>query len=296
MHHNDHREEKGGHGHDHSHNHGHSPENIDLEHKCPEGRDVTNGGMLGGDHGGHGGHELEPHGHHGGGGHRRSMNLWAVLVHAAMDAVASGVVCVQGLVIFAVGDPDRLDWTDYLDPITSIFLSAFIIRWSLPIVMECAHVLMEGTPRSINAKEVRKELLQLPGVASVEHLAVSQLNSEEPLVGATRLKLYTEYSPVSLGQGGKRQGQVLRRAKEVLGRHNIKLTVVELVDMEEEGQEEPRGEHVIGPEQGGGGHDHGHIHRHNSGSACTVVDGESRENEHKEEQVVVLLGEKLELV
>lgn len=56
-------------GHSHDHDHGHSH-----------------------DHDNHHGHTGE-HRHFPGG---RSMNIWAVLVHAVSDAISSGIVCVQG--------------------------------------------------------------------------------------------------------------------------------------------------------------------------------------------------------
>lgn len=59
-----------GHGHDHGHDHGH-------------GHDTGEGGGCRG------------HGHGGCGG-GKSMNLWAVLVHAIADAISSGIVCAQG--------------------------------------------------------------------------------------------------------------------------------------------------------------------------------------------------------
>lgn len=64
-------------GHSHDHDHGHTH-----------------------DHDNHHGHSHDNHhGHAGKHGHLpgvRSMNIWAVLVHAVSDAISSGIVCVQG--------------------------------------------------------------------------------------------------------------------------------------------------------------------------------------------------------
>ncbi|CAM9933183.1 unnamed protein product, partial [Choristocarpus tenellus] len=77
-------------------NHNHSHEHGNHRHHCGSG----NGGRIigrsdiQGDHG----HEYGGDGHGDGEGRgfkSRNMNLWAVLVHAMVDAVASGVVCVQ---------------------------------------------------------------------------------------------------------------------------------------------------------------------------------------------------------
>lgn len=72
--------------------HGHS-----RDHDSGLDRDSTNIHHHG--HEDHGANAATAHGGGGcdhGRGHGRSMNLWAVFVHAIADAVASGVVCIQG--------------------------------------------------------------------------------------------------------------------------------------------------------------------------------------------------------
>ncbi|CAM9713503.1 unnamed protein product, partial [Scytosiphon promiscuus] len=212
------------HGHDHGHVHGHRHANghacsngsaggkdgVEMTEKISvQGKHGTaavcgGGGVCGGgeSHGHHGGNSGGgggcSHAHGGGHGARAgaggggcsghghgggSMNLMAVLVHAIADAVSSGVVCAQGVVAFIFGKPG-VDWTDYLDPLTSIALSVFIVYCALPVIKECSHVLLEGTPRGADLPRLRKELLKVRGVSSIESLSVTQLNSEEPFVAA----------------------------------------------------------------------------------------------------------------
>ncbi|CAM9384658.1 unnamed protein product [Ectocarpus sp. 8 AP-2014] len=215
------------HGHEH-HVHGHHHDDVDS-----------------GD-GGHGDGCSHSHGHadRGGGckGHGQSMNLMAVLVHAIADAVSSGVVCAQGVVAFSFGR-SGVDWTDYLDPLTSIALSVFIVYCALPVVKECAHVLLEGTPRSADLPRLRKELLKVPGISKIQSLSVTQLNSEEPFVAAVTVVADPEVGSASitaaegLENGGvgatqtRRGGAtgLVQAVKLVLGSHNIGRNTVEVV-------------------------------------------------------------------
>ncbi|CAN0387460.1 unnamed protein product, partial [Ectocarpus fasciculatus] len=251
--------------HDHAHGHGH---NDGLEMKKVHGKhgSAAVGGGCGGGGGGEGhGHEHHVHGHHhddlesgggggggcshsdghahgGGGGckghHGKSMNLMAVLVHAIADAVSSGVVCAQGVIAFSFGT-SGVDWTDYLDPLTSIALSLFIVYCALPVVKECAHVLLEGTPRGTDVPRLKKELLKVPGISTIQSLSVTQLNSEEPFVATVTVVAEPEVGGAEgLGNGGvggapqtARGGAtaLLEAVKRVLGNHNIGRNTVEVV-------------------------------------------------------------------
>ncbi|CAB1105297.1 unnamed protein product [Ectocarpus sp. CCAP 1310/34] len=264
------------------------------------GAAAVGGGCSGESHG----HEHHVHGHHhddvdsgdgdgcshshgpadGGGGckgHGHSMNLMAVLVHAIADAVSSGVVCAQGVVAFIFGR-SGVDWTDYLDPLTSIALSVFIVYCALPVVKECAHVLLEGTPRSADLPRLRKELLKVPGISKIQSLSVTQLNSEEPFVAAVTIVADPEVGGAStksaerLGNGGVGAAQTRRggatglveAVKLVLGSHNIGRNTVEVVlrhrdDAARGGATEgtpPKrnretGRQLCGVESDGGGHE-----------------------------------------
>ncbi|CAM9223134.1 unnamed protein product [Ectocarpus sp. 12 AP-2014] len=249
----------------HAHANGHG-DNDGLEIKKVHGKHgaaAVGGGCSGESHG----HEHHVHGHHhddvdsgdgdgcshshghadggGGGGckgHGQSMNLMAVLVHAIADAVSSGVVCAQGVVAFSFGR-SGVDWTDYLDPLTSIALSVFIVYCALPVVKECAHVLLEGTPRSADLPRLRKELLKVPGISKIQSLSVTQLNSEEPFVAAVTVVADPEVGGAltttaealengGLGGAQTRRGGatgVVEAVKLVLGSHNIGRNTVEVV-------------------------------------------------------------------
>eukprot|EP00903_Cladosiphon_okamuranus_P007729 g7489.t1 len=234
----------GGHGEGHGHEH--------RVHGHHASAGCSGGGCSHGNGHAHGYHAHE-HGAEGGcKGHSalKSMNLWAVLVHAIADAVSSGVVCVQGIVAYSFGK-DGVDWTDYLDPLTSIVLSVFIVYCALPVVKECSHVLLEGTPRSADVRRLRRELLEVRGISSIQGLSVTQLNSGDPFVASVTLvaevdeNASREEAAVGKTEGGREEGATPGRAlaarnvakttalagavKAVLARHNIGRNTVEIV-------------------------------------------------------------------
>ncbi|CAM9895866.1 unnamed protein product, partial [Heterosigma akashiwo] len=50
-------------------------------------------------------------------------NIRAVFIHALMDALSSLVVMIIGFIARYAGRPGQLDFTDYLDAITSVVMA-----------------------------------------------------------------------------------------------------------------------------------------------------------------------------
>jgi cation diffusion facilitator family transporter len=151
-----------------------------------------------------------------------NMNLWAVAVHSAVDSFSSLVICLMGLMMRFMGDPDGRDWTDYLDPCTAILLAGVSVYFAWPIVAETIRVVMEGTPRSIQPSIVKKSLMCVGGVQAVEDLAVTQLSASYK-VASVRL--------VCSGDGAHSCGQVLKAARSVLLGFGIDRSTIEVIDL-----------------------------------------------------------------
>eukprot|EP01012_Entosiphon_sulcatum_P001966 TRINITY_DN10379_c0_g1_i1.p1 TRINITY_DN10379_c0_g1~~TRINITY_DN10379_c0_g1_i1.p1 ORF type:complete len:492 (+),score=77.79 TRINITY_DN10379_c0_g1_i1:47-1477(+) len=143
-----------GHGHDHSHDHGH-----DHEHK-------------------HEGHaheqkEKEPesgHGHGHGHGHGKkeavNINVRAAIVHVIGDFVQTIGVMIAAAIIW---------WRPqygFVDPICTYVFSILVFATTVPILKESVMVLMESTPRNVNATEVEESLARVAGVREVHDLHI----------------------------------------------------------------------------------------------------------------------------
>ena len=138
-----------GHGHGHSHDHGHShgakpraaahpahdsiKPNNDLapETECGPKRQQEKNKKKGHGH-------SHSHGH--GGGHSHGdMNVQAVLMHVAGDALGSIGALLAGLIIRFVDS----DWACYADPATSLFITGIILYGTVPLLFASSKRLLD---------------------------------------------------------------------------------------------------------------------------------------------------------
>lgn len=88
---------------------------------------------------------------------KHSLNSRAAFVHMAGDAISSAAVVLAGVVIHFTG------WV-YADPIVSLLIAAFIVYTAWGIVGEAVNILMEHTPKDVDADNL---VAAMKGVAPV---------------------------------------------------------------------------------------------------------------------------------
>ena len=106
-----------------------------------------------------------------------SLNMRGAVLHMALDAIGSVAALGAGLGV--------LLWdATWLDPAASLVI-ALLISWSsLHLLREATHVLLEGTPRGTDPKEVKQALVDDAEVESVHHLHLWNLASDVPALSA----------------------------------------------------------------------------------------------------------------
>ncbi|MGH8327546.1 MAG: cation diffusion facilitator family transporter, partial [Steroidobacteraceae bacterium] len=82
------------------------------------------------------------------GGRRANLNLRSAWLHVLGDLLGFGVTILAALVILFTG------WSR-ADPILSLVVAALIARSALEIVRSSGHILLEGTPKGLDAARVR---------------------------------------------------------------------------------------------------------------------------------------------
>jgi cobalt-zinc-cadmium efflux system protein len=87
------------------------------------------------------------------------------------DTLSTAAVIVGGLAIALTG----LQW---IDPLLSLIIAAMILASSWSIVRETLHILLEGTPRSVDLAEIRSAMSGVEGVVNVHDLHVWSLTSQ----------------------------------------------------------------------------------------------------------------------
>lgn len=92
-------------------------------------------------------------------GERENLNMQGAAVHVLGDLLGSVAAIVAAIVILYT------DWTP-IDPLLSIFVALLILRSAIALVRQSGHILMEGTPKSLDIEEIKKDLQH--SVAGVE--------------------------------------------------------------------------------------------------------------------------------
>jgi cobalt-zinc-cadmium efflux system protein len=101
----------------------------------------------------------------------RDVNIRSVFLHMLGDTVSTAAVIVGGFLIHLTGQ-------QWIDPLLSLLIAAMILLSSWSIVRETLHILLEGTPRSLDLNEVRSAMQSVEGVVGVHDLHVWSLTAQ----------------------------------------------------------------------------------------------------------------------
>lgn len=101
---------------------------------------------------------------------KHNVNLRSAYLHVLGDALGSVGAILAGLVMYF------FSW--YLaDPIISVIVSLLILRGAWGVIRHTVHILMEGTPITIDQEEVKQTLEEIDGVKDVHDLHIWTITS-----------------------------------------------------------------------------------------------------------------------
>jgi cobalt-zinc-cadmium efflux system protein len=106
-----------------------------------------------------------------------SLNVRAALRHVLADALGSAGVIAAAVVILTTG------WR-YADPVAGALIALLVLVSALPVLRDSVHILLEGTPRGIDARELAARMTAVPGVVDVHDLHVWTITSGFPALAA----------------------------------------------------------------------------------------------------------------
>ena len=112
--------------------------------------------------------------------HRRgseSLNVRAALRHVLADLAGSVGVIAAGVAILVTG------WA-HADPVAGVLIALLVLASSWTILRDSTHVLLEATPRGLDAEEVARAMTGHPGVREVHDLHVWTITSGFPALSA----------------------------------------------------------------------------------------------------------------
>ncbi|VVE37490.1 zinc transporter ZitB [Pandoraea capi] len=110
------------------------------------------------------------------GGNRENLNMRGAWLHVLGDMLGSAAAIVAAVVILLTG------WMP-IDPLLSIFVAVIILKSAWGIVRSSAHILLEGTPDSLNPTEIKADLeATVTQVRSVHHIHAWSITGERHMI------------------------------------------------------------------------------------------------------------------
>jgi cobalt-zinc-cadmium efflux system protein len=110
-------------------------------------------------------------------GRQASINVRAAYLEVLGDLLGSGAVLVAGLVIATTG------WRQ-ADAVASVVIAILIVPRTAALLRESIDVLLEATPKGVRMDEVRRHILEAPGVTEVHDLHAWTITSGMNVVSA----------------------------------------------------------------------------------------------------------------
>jgi cobalt-zinc-cadmium efflux system protein len=99
-----------------------------------------------------------------------SLNVQGALRHVLADALGSVGVIVSGAIVLLTG------WS-YADPLVALGIAGLVLASSWTILRDSVGILLESTPRGLDAEEIGRTMVEVDGVREVHDLHVWTITS-----------------------------------------------------------------------------------------------------------------------
>jgi len=183
------------------------------------------------------------------------VNIRSVFLHMLGDTVSTAAVIVGGVLI-------AFTHQQWIDPLLSVIIAAMILLSSWSIVSETLHILLEGTPKTVNLNEIRAAMESIEGVVNVHDLHIWSLTSQSHALAS-----HVQVVEMQLADSEAVLERLNHQLRDHFGIHHttiqIEVTDCPTVDGCCSPPEAPvvdgHSHHHHGP---GGHHHHGHAHAH----------------------------------
>ena len=136
---------------------------------------------------------------------RSSLNVEGSFKHIVTDLYAFVGTAIAAIVIITTG------W-ERADPVASLIVVVLVLRASWSLLRPSGHILLEGTPESVDLVEVRRHMEELLDVVAVHDLHAWALNSALPALSA-----HVVVTDATLANG--RAGVILDGLQHCLANH-----------------------------------------------------------------------------
>ena len=182
------------------------------------------------------------------------VNIRSVFVHMLGDTLSTAAVIVGGLLI-------AITHQQWIDPLLSLLIAAMILWSSSGIIRETLHILLEGTPRSVDMAELRQAMQSVRGVVDVHDLHIWSLTSQSHALAS-----HVQVSEMPLAECEALLERLNHQLRDHFGIHHTTIQVEVTACVTTDGCASPPRPDVIDGHShhhhGPGGHTHDHAHAH----------------------------------
>lgn len=180
------------------------------------------------------------------------VNIRSVFVHMLGDTLSTAAVILGGLLI-------AITHQQWIDPLLSLIIAAMILWSSYGIIRETLHILLEGTPRSVDMASLRKAMQGIEGVVDVHDLHIWSLTSQSHALAS-----HVQVNEMSLADCEALLERMNHQLRDHFGIHHTTIQVEVTACMTTDGCASPPKPGVIDGHShhhhGPGGHTHAHAH------------------------------------
>ena len=106
-----------------------------------------------------------------------SLNVRAALLHVLADLLSSAGVVLAGLLVLVAG------W-ELADPVISLVIALLVLLSAWGVLRDSVGILLEATPRGVDADAVGRAMAAYPGVVEVHDLHIWTITSGFPSLSA----------------------------------------------------------------------------------------------------------------
>jgi cobalt-zinc-cadmium efflux system protein len=139
------------------------------------------------------------------------LNVHSAFLHVFGDTLSSVGVIAAGVLIYFTG------WT-WVDPLASMLIGIVIVVGSIRLLRSALHILVEGVPEGMTAREVAATIREVPHVAEVHDLHVWTVSP-----GYAALSAHVVLSDRSLAEAQSVQEDLKRALVEKYGIHHTTI-------------------------------------------------------------------------
>lgn len=143
----------------------------------------------------------------------KSLNMEGVFLHVLGDALGNVGVIVTALFIWKTD----YSWRYYMDPVISLIITAIIFSSAMPLCRRTSAILLQAVPQTVNADEVRDDIVSLPGIHDIHELHIWILRED----------LYVATLHVSVSSSPEQFMNLAQQIRTCMRGHGIASTTIQ---------------------------------------------------------------------